>query len=43
MSIDIIVALLVAVVAFIALVAIWYFVVVPVKGKALAEEAIENA
>ncbi len=43
MTIDIIVALLVAVVAFFALVAIWYFVVVPAKRKSLAEEARENA
>ena len=43
MTIPIIVALLVAIVAFFALVAVWYFVVVPAKRKALAEEARENA
>ena len=43
MNIDIIAALLVALVAFFVLVAIWYFVAVPAKRKVLAEEARENA
>ena len=43
MTIDIIIALLIAVVAFFALVAIWYFIVVPAKRKSLAEEARVNA
>ena len=43
MTIDIIVALLVAIVLFFALVGIWYFVIVPAKRKALAEEARETA
>ncbi|MBP5392272.1 MAG: ribonuclease Y [Bacteroidaceae bacterium] len=37
------VALLVAIIAFFALVAIWYFIAVPAKRKALAKEARENA
>ena len=43
MTTDIIVALLVAIVAFFALVAIWYFIAVPAKRKALAKEARESA
>jgi ribonuclease Y len=43
MTTDIIVALLVAIIAFFALVAIWYFIAVPAKRKALAKEARENA
>ena len=43
MTIDIIVALLIAIVLFFALVGIWYFVIVPAKRKALAEEARETA
>ena len=43
MTIDIIVALLVAIVLFFALVGIWYFVIVPAKRKALTEEARETA
>ena len=43
MTTDIIVALLVAIVAFFALVSIWYFIAVPAKRKALAKEARESA
>ena len=43
MTTDIIVALLVALGVFFALVAVWYFVAVPAKRKALAIEARENA
>ena len=43
MTTDIIVALLVAIIAFFALVAIWYFIAVPAKRKALAKEARESA
>ena len=43
MTVDIIVALSVAIIVFFVLVAVWYFVAVPAKRKALAEEARENA
>ena len=43
MTTDIIVALLIALAVFFILVAVWYFVAVPAKRKALAEEARENA
>ena len=43
MTINIIVALAIALVLFFVLVAVWYFVAVPSKRKALAEEARENA
>ena len=43
MTVDIIVALSVAIIVFFVLVAVWYFVAVPSKRKALAEEARENA
>lgn len=43
MTIDIIVALAIALVAFFVLVAIWYFAFVPAKRKSLISEARENA
>ena len=43
MTIDIIVALAIALGAFFVLVAIWYFAVVPAKRKSLISEARENA
>ena len=42
MTTDIIVALLVAIILFIVLVAIWYFAFVPAKKKALVKEARET-
>ena len=42
MTTNIIVALLVAIAVFFILVAVWYFVAVPAKRKALTEEAREN-
>ncbi len=43
MTTNIIVALLIAIAVFFILVAVWYFVAVPAKRKALTEEARENA
>ena len=43
MSTDIIIALAAGLGAFFALTAAWYFVVVPIKRKALLEEARENS
>ena len=43
MTTDIIICLAAAVIVFFALVAVWYFVAVPAKRRALTEEARENA
>ena len=43
MTLEIIIALIVGIVAFLVLVAIWYLVFVPSKRKALAAEASASA
>ncbi len=43
MTLNIIIALVVGIVVFAILVAVWYFVAVPAKRKALAEEAAKDA